>query len=572
MSADAAVAILRETVIDPHVIVLEDDPELRSLLTRGLREEGFEVTTAGTASEMLDLRTDEEPDAMIVDVGLPDADGRDLVQALRARGTTAPIIFLTARDALPDRLAGFAAGGDDYLTKPFAFAELVARLHALMKRAGSDLSVQVGRLAARPGHPRRVLPRRDRRPYTDRIPHPGAPRRPSGRRGATATDRRGRLAARGDRPRQHPRRVHRPTATQARSAPGRTGDRDGARRRLLVAMRGRRFRLGVRTRLLLTVAGAVSIALVIGVTAFNLLLDQRLTDSEIALAQGQATAEASALQVVDGQLVTPERPDEGVKIGSPVWVFAGKRPLESPRVAPSLDALARSLADGPERTVRVKEEIRLYALPVLHDGARVGTVVAGVPLEPYDETATIAFVGSIALAVLLLGAVTLLTRWILGKALLPVSRMTEDAATWSDHDLDQRFDRGEPYDELTQLAATLDALLERLSASIRHEQRFASELSHELRTPLARIAAETELALHRERSSSDYRASLEAVHRNAEQMTRTVDALISVARLEAGLSRATSDARDAIENAAESVHDDAKRRGSRSVSPSLPRR
>ena len=89
-----------ETVIDPHVIVLEDDPELRSLLTRGLREEGFEVTTAGTASEMLDLRTDEEPDAMIVDVGLPDADGRDLVQALRARGRR-PVIFLTARDALP---------------------------------------------------------------------------------------------------------------------------------------------------------------------------------------------------------------------------------------------------------------------------------------------------------------------------------------------------------------------------------------------------------------------------------------------------------------------------------------
>ena len=211
--------------------------------------------------------------------------------------------------------------------------------------------------------------------------------------------------------------------------------------------------------------------------------------------------------------------------------------------------------------MRVKEQIRLYALPVVHDGERVGTVVAGVPLDPYDETATIAFVGSVALAVLLLGAVTLLTHWILGKALLPVSRMTEDAAAWSDHDLDQRFDRGEPYDELTQLAATLDALLERLSASIRHEQRFAAELSHELRTPLARIAAETELALHRERSSNDYRASLEAVHRNAEQMTRTVDALISVARQEAGLTRATSDARDAVRNATTSVQDEAEAAG-----------
>jgi len=138
-------------VIDPHVIVLEDDAELRSLLTRGLREEGFEVTVAGTASEMLESRSDEEPDAMIVDVGLPDADGRDLVQALRAQGSRTPVIFLTARDALPDRLAGFAAGGDDYLTKPFAFAELVARLHALIKRSGSDLAAQVGELRLDPG-------------------------------------------------------------------------------------------------------------------------------------------------------------------------------------------------------------------------------------------------------------------------------------------------------------------------------------------------------------------------------------------------------------------------------------
>lgn len=138
-------------VIDPQVIVLEDDPELRSLLLRGLREEGFLVTTAGSAGELLALLPGKQPDALIVDVGLPDADGRDVVQALRARGATAPVIFLTARDALPDRLAGFAAGGDDYLTKPFAFAELVARLHALIKRGGADLSAQVGELRLDPG-------------------------------------------------------------------------------------------------------------------------------------------------------------------------------------------------------------------------------------------------------------------------------------------------------------------------------------------------------------------------------------------------------------------------------------
>jgi two-component system response regulator MprA len=138
-------------VIDPHVIVLEDDAELRSLLTRGLREEGFIVTTARSAAELLEVLPGKQPDAMVVDIGLPDADGRDVVQALRAQGAVAPVIFLTARDALTDRLAGFAAGGDDYLTKPFAFAELLARLHALIRRGGADLTAQVGRLRLDPG-------------------------------------------------------------------------------------------------------------------------------------------------------------------------------------------------------------------------------------------------------------------------------------------------------------------------------------------------------------------------------------------------------------------------------------
>ena len=129
-------------MVDPHVILLEDDAELRSLVTRGLREEGFEVSTAATAAELLQQLGDADPDALVVDIGLPDADGRDVVQALRAQGVGAPVIFLTARDALPDRLAGFGAGGDDYLTKPFAFAELVARLRALIRRGGSDLAVE----------------------------------------------------------------------------------------------------------------------------------------------------------------------------------------------------------------------------------------------------------------------------------------------------------------------------------------------------------------------------------------------------------------------------------------------
>jgi two-component system response regulator MprA len=116
------------------VLVVEDDTELRRLLLRGLGEEGFDVVMAADATAAI-RHAESRMDLAIIDVGLPDADGRDLCQALRARGFSAPVLFLTARDAVTDRVSGFNAGGDDYVTKPFAFVELVARLRALLRRS-----------------------------------------------------------------------------------------------------------------------------------------------------------------------------------------------------------------------------------------------------------------------------------------------------------------------------------------------------------------------------------------------------------------------------------------------------
>jgi two-component system OmpR family response regulator len=122
--------------MDPaQILVVEDDRELRAVLRRGLEEEGFAVTGVRTGAEALARVSAQAPHALVIDVGLPDADGRDLCQALRARGIQTPVLFLTARDALTDRLAGFSAGGDDYLAKPFSLAELVARLRALLHRS-----------------------------------------------------------------------------------------------------------------------------------------------------------------------------------------------------------------------------------------------------------------------------------------------------------------------------------------------------------------------------------------------------------------------------------------------------
>ena len=115
----------------------EDDADLRSVLTRALRAEGFEVRATMTGHEAVQAFSDAPPDLLVLDIGLPDADGRDVCQALRSHGVGAPVVFLTARDALSDRLSGFHAGGDDYLTKPFALAELVVRVRALLRRAGA---------------------------------------------------------------------------------------------------------------------------------------------------------------------------------------------------------------------------------------------------------------------------------------------------------------------------------------------------------------------------------------------------------------------------------------------------
>lgn len=136
-----------------RVLAIEDDPHLRRLLREGLSREGFDVDVAGTGGEGVEAATSRPPALLVVDIGLPDADGRDVCQALRARGIDAPVIFLTARDAVVDRLSGFSAGGDDYLTKPFAFPELIARLRALQRRSGGDEKAAAGTLRLDPaGH------------------------------------------------------------------------------------------------------------------------------------------------------------------------------------------------------------------------------------------------------------------------------------------------------------------------------------------------------------------------------------------------------------------------------------
>ncbi|MBV9473476.1 MAG: response regulator transcription factor [Solirubrobacterales bacterium] len=146
-----------------RVLVVDDDPPLRRMLARTLSAEGYEVTVAGDGGGALAEAERTAPDVIVLDVAMPGLDGLTVARRLRSKGLPTPILMLTARDAVPDRVAGLEAGADDYLVKPFAVQELIARLRALIRRGGDgvgsgplrsygDLMLEVdGRRAVRAG-------------------------------------------------------------------------------------------------------------------------------------------------------------------------------------------------------------------------------------------------------------------------------------------------------------------------------------------------------------------------------------------------------------------------------------
>ncbi|MFN8112289.1 MAG: HAMP domain-containing sensor histidine kinase [Solirubrobacterales bacterium] len=203
-------------------------------------------------------------------------------------------------------------------------------------------------------------------------------------------------------------------------------------------------------------------------------------------------------------------------------------------------------------------DVRLYALGVTDDrGQQVGTVVAALSLEPYERTVKKALVASVVFAALMLVAVALATRFLLGRALDPVAEMTRSATEWSEHDLEHRFAAGEPYDEITALAAAFDSMLDKLAASLRHEQRLTAEISHELRTPLAAIIAETELALAESRDADADGAALGHIAERSEALRQILDALLAAARAESSDAHPTTAIQDALASTAAAARRDA---------------
>src|SRR5213593_3031706 len=143
-----------------RILVVEDEPKMAGLLRRGLVEEGYAVDVAANGTDGLWAAAENPYDAVVLDLMLPDVPGIDICRQLRERGLRVPVLMLTARDAVPDRVAGLDAGADDYLVKPFATEELLARVRALLRRGKSpdevlafgDLTLDVSTRAAQRGH------------------------------------------------------------------------------------------------------------------------------------------------------------------------------------------------------------------------------------------------------------------------------------------------------------------------------------------------------------------------------------------------------------------------------------
>ena len=121
-----------------RILVVDDEPSITDAVSTSLRYEGFEVEVAETGRSALASAQEHPPDLIVLDVMLPDLDGLEVTRRLRADGIHVPILFLTARDALEDKLAGLTVGGDDYVTKPFALAEIIARVRVILRRANAD--------------------------------------------------------------------------------------------------------------------------------------------------------------------------------------------------------------------------------------------------------------------------------------------------------------------------------------------------------------------------------------------------------------------------------------------------
>lgn len=291
----------------------------------------------------------------------------------------------------------------------------------------------------------------------------------------------------------------------------------------------------LRSRLSWSATAVVAVWIAVLTVGANVLLAGALARQADGVLRARAQAAAATVQLdARGEVqVLGSRDDAALDVGT--WIFAADgSTVEAPPGSPAETDRQAALAAGAteERTVDtgVADRLRLLAMPVEDGGRRIATVVTSTSLGPYEELERLAGIGSAVLGLLLLVIVHLVLRANVARALRPVREMTAQAGRWSADDVDRRFGDDPRPAELDELARTLDGVLDRLAAVLRHERQFSDELSHELRTPLALVQTEVDLLRHRAGDPAEQQRALAAVDEAARTMRDILETLMAAAR------------------------------------------
>ncbi|MEU6896118.1 HAMP domain-containing sensor histidine kinase [Streptomyces sp. NPDC046557] len=313
----------------------------------------------------------------------------------------------------------------------------------------------------------------------------------------------------------------------------------------------RRLPYTLRGRLSLVALAAAALLMIVLTVVFNAVVRQRLQQQADDHLITRAAAVAATVDTSGPTARVVEVPNDDA-LDADVWIYAGPVRLEAPpgvAAGGPLDRAADALAAGGGRrcaTVGGREPVRLCVQPVTGSGGASAAVVTAVGLTPYRGSADTVLYASLVLDAAMLACTYALTRLAVGRALRPVRTMTKQATSWSALASDERFGDVRRPEELALLGGSLDALLDRIRAGLRHEQQLTRELSHELRNPLARIIAELDWWQSRPRSAAESRAACAAIEDAARSMHTICDTLLDDARHSTVATRGATDVRSAL--------------------------
>ncbi|WP_333776277.1 sensor histidine kinase [Streptomyces sp. IBSBF 3136] len=305
----------------------------------------------------------------------------------------------------------------------------------------------------------------------------------------------------------------------------------------------------LRGRLSLVALTTAALLMVILTVVFNAVVRHRLQREADDELRTRAAAVATTVDTRGGRARVLETVNDRL-LDPNVWIYADGRLLERPRSAARSGALTRAagaLAAHGRGCAAVggHDPVRLCAEPVRGHGT-TATIVTALDLSPYRSSARTLLLGSIALDAVMLAFTYGLTRLAVGRALRPVRTMTEEATQWSAVASGERFAGRDRPAELAALGASLDALLDRIRAVLRHERQLTGELSHELRTPLSRIVAELDWWRSRPRSEAQTRATHEVIAEAARSMSVICRTLLDEAREGASAAPGTAEVLPAL--------------------------